>query len=156
IYGSRAESTSVLAGGAISVGGGAVNIAGNATIAGIRYSFPLMKSPSNTHSLSLGVDYKHLRKTEAAFPSDLGTAVVLSPISYLPASLSYSGLLTHHSGLTRITGTAKGYVAGTIPGGSEEDFTGNGTPEDPGQRVGSTGTFAVLQGALERVQLLPL
>src|SRR5262245_18559395 len=114
-----------------------------------------MKSPSHTHSLSLGLDYKHLNQTEAVFTSDLGTAVVLSPISYLPASLSYSGLLTHHCCLTRITGTAKGYVAGTMPGGSMEDFTGNGTPEDPGQRVGSTGTFAVLQGGLERVQMLP-
>jgi hemolysin activation/secretion protein len=44
-----------------------------------------------------------------------------------------------------------------IPGGSKEDFSGN--PNDPsgqpGNRQGSTGTFAVLQGGLDRTQPLP-
>ena len=45
---------------------------------------------------------------------------------------------------------------GTIPGGAEEDFARNpNDPNQPGQRRGSTGTFAVLQGGLDRVQPLP-
>lgn len=55
-------------------------------------------------------------------------------------------------------GTAKGYVAGMIPGGRKKDFVGDpNDPNVPGQaRVGSDGTFAVLQGGLERVQVLPM
>jgi hemolysin activation/secretion protein len=157
LYASRAESNSVLAGGAVSVGGGDLAVAGNATIAGFRYLFPLYKSQWSTHSLSVGMDYKNLEKTEAQFPQGLGTAVVLSPIQYTPVSVGYTGNFLDSYGSSRIFGTAKGYVAGMIPGGSKEDFAGNpDDPDDPGQRVGSTGTFAVLQGGLERVQLLPM
>ncbi len=158
IYGSKAISKSVLAGGAVSVGGGDVSIAGNATIAGFRYLFPLFKGPQSTHTLSFGVDYKKLEKTEAQFPGTLGTAVVLSPIQYTPVSLSYTGTFADTSGVSRMFGTAKGYVAGMIPGGEKQDFTGDpNNPNDPGQgRVGSTGTFAVLQGGVERVHLLPM
>ena len=42
VYGSKSKSNSVLAGSAISVGGGSdVKIAGNATVAGFRYIFPV-------------------------------------------------------------------------------------------------------------------
>jgi hemolysin activation/secretion protein len=72
-------------------------------------------------------------------------------------SVSYSGYLQDPYGLTSGSMLAKGYVAGMIPGGSEEDFGGN--PNDPlnqpGNRKGATGNFVVLQGSLDRYQLLP-
>jgi hemolysin activation/secretion protein len=157
IYASKAKSTSVLAGGSLSVGGGNVSFAGNATIVGIRYMFPLAEGGRGTHQLSIGVDYKRLEKTTGTFPEPLGTLTLLSPISYLPASLAYTGFLPDRFGLTRLSTSARGYIAGTIPGGSESDFTGD--PNDfntPGQaRAGSTGTFAVLQGGIDRLQELP-
>jgi len=158
LYASKAISKSVLAGGTVFVGGGDVAISGNATIAGFRYLMPIAKGLPGTHSLSLGVDYKRLEKTEAKFPGDLGTAVVLSPIQYTPATVNYTGALYDDWGYTRLTTTAKGYVAGMIPGGRKRDFVGDpNDPNEPGQaRVGSTGTFAVLQGGVDRVHLLPM
>jgi len=157
IYGSKSKSSSVLAGAAITVGGAAdVAIAGNATVAGARYIFPVFPGGENTHQLSVGFDYKRLEKTEASFP-DGGSAVVLSPIQYTPASLGYTGFYPDRYGLSKVAFTAKGYVAGLIGGGSKKDFAGD--PNDPfnhpGNRAGSTGTFAVLQGGLDRLQPLP-
>src|SRR6185295_8693546 len=157
VYASYSESNSVLAGSGVSVGaGGTVAVVGNATIAGVRYIIPLFPGGTITHQLSMGVDYKRLEPTNATFP-DGGTAVVKSPVQYTPASVAYSGFYPDRLGLTKLSLSARGYVAGTIPGGSEEDFAGN--PNDPsgqpGQRKGSTGTFAVMQGGLDRVQPLP-
>jgi hemolysin activation/secretion protein len=157
VYASKSESNSVLAGGAISVGGGGdVSIAGNATIAGVRYIVPLFPGGQSTHQLQIGMDYKRLEKTSATFPGG-GNAVVLSPVQYIPMSLGYTGFYPDRFGLTKAAFTVKGYVAGMIPGGSREDFGGN--PNDPfnkpGNRAGSTGTFAVLQGGVSRSQPLP-
>jgi hemolysin activation/secretion protein len=157
VYASKAKSTSVLAGGSLSVGGGNVNFAGNATIAGVRYMFPLTEDGWGTHQLSIGADYKRLERTTGTFPEPLGTLTLLSPIQYTPLSLAYTGFLPDRFGLTTVTTSARGYVAGMIPGGRKKDFTGD--PNDfnePGQaRVGSTGTFAVLQGGIDRMQELP-
>ena len=157
IYASKSDSNSILAGGAISVGGGGdVAIVGNATIAGIRYMFPIFPGREQTHQLSIGLDYKRLDKTTAEFPGG-ATAVVLNRIQYTPLSLGYSGFYPDRFGLTKASFTAKGYVAGVIPGGGKENFGGD--PNDPfnqpGNRKGSTGTFAVLQGGLSRSQPLP-
>ncbi len=158
VYASKSQSASVLAGSSISVGGtgGNIAIAGNAFVAGVRYIFPIFRGGESTHQLSVGIDYKNLKPTDATFP-DGETAVVLSPIAYTPFSMAYTGFYPDRFGLTKLALSAKGYVAGMIPGGTEEDFGGN--PNDPtgqpGNRQGSTGTFAVLQGGLDRAQSLP-
>jgi hemolysin activation/secretion protein len=156
IYASKAKSTSTLAGGSLNVGGGDITFAGNATVAGVRYMFPLAEGGWGSHQMSIGVDYKRLEKTEGTFPGQLGTLTLASPIQYLPASLAYTGFLPDRFGLTKVTTLVRGYVAGTIPGGSKSDFTGDSNDlNEPGQnRVGSTGTFAVLQGGIDRMQEL--
>jgi hemolysin activation/secretion protein len=156
VYASYSQSNSVLAGSGISVGGGGtVAVSGNATVAGFRYIIPLFPGGTITHQLSMGIDYKHLEPTNATFPGG-GTAVVLSKVQYTPASVAYTGFYPDRWGLMKLALSAKGYVAGTTPGGSEEDFARNQTDLDqPGQRQGSTGTFAVLQGGLDRIQPLP-
>jgi hemolysin activation/secretion protein len=157
VYASKSQSTSVLAGSSISVGGGSsVAVAGNAIVSGFRYVLPLFPGGENTHQLSLGVDYKRLEQTDATFP-DGATAVVKSPVAYTPASVAYAGFYPDRWGLTKLSLSAKGYVAGIIPGGSKEDFAGdpNNQSVKPGNREGSTGTFAALQGGLDRNQPLP-
>ena len=157
LYASHSKSSSVLAGGTAFVGGGDISVSGNATISGFRYTMPIAKSVPGTHSLSMGIDYKDLNATDATFPGNLGNAIVLGAVQYTPATMNYTGAYYDSWGYTRLTATAKGYVAGTIPGGSKEDFSGDPSnpSASPGQRRGSTGTFAVLAGGLDRVQLLP-
>jgi hemolysin activation/secretion protein len=157
VYASRSQSKSVLAGSSLSVGTADVGIAGNALVAGFRYNFPIFSGSDMKQQLSIGMDYKHLAKTEGTFPGGLGTVTVLSPIQYTPMSLAYSGLFPDRVGLSSATASVKGYVAGMIPGGDKEDFGGdpNNMLEQPGNRKGSTGTFAVVQGGLDRTQPLP-
>ncbi len=156
VYGTKAISNSVLAGTSLGVGGGAIGIAGNATIAGARYIFPIFSGGKATHQIAIGADYKRLEKTTAQFPSGLGTVTVTSPIQYLPISIGYTGYFPDSWGLTKLASTVKGYNAGLIPGGDTEDFGGNpNDPNQPGNRVGSTGDFYVVQGGIERTQPLP-
>lgn len=156
VYASKSKSSSVLAGGAISVGGGGdIGIVGNATVAGFRYILPLFAGGEQTHQLSIGIDYKRLERTTAKFP-DGASVTVLSPLQYTPMSLAYTGFYPDRLGLTRASFTTKGYVAGMIPGGAKENFAGdpNDPFEKPPNRAGSTGTFAVLQGGFDRTQPL--
>ncbi|MGA6828448.1 ShlB/FhaC/HecB family hemolysin secretion/activation protein [Nitrospira sp. NS4] len=157
VYASKSQSNSVLAGSGIALGGGGdVSFAGNATIGGARYIMPLFSGGKNTHQLSVGMDYKRLERTTASFP-DGGTATVLGPLQYTPAFLGYTGFYPDQYGLTKAALSGKGYVAGMISGGSKEDFAGdpNDPYNQPGHRKGSSGTFGVVQGALDRIQALP-
>ncbi len=156
-YVSKVISNSILGGSTLAISPGNVSVAGNATVAGVRYFFPIFEGGATTHSLTFGADYKRLEKTEATFPGNLGTAVVLSPIQYLPLSLGYSMVRPDPLGVTLFSVTAKSYWP-ILPGGKKEDFTGD--PNDPfnkpGQRRGATGKFAVVQASLDRPQALPL
>jgi hemolysin activation/secretion protein len=158
IYASKVISNSTLAGTSLPVGGGGdIAVAGNATVGGVRYFMPIFKGGKATHQLSFGADIKRLEKTEATFPGNLGTAVVLSPIQYAPASVGYSGTYPDPLGVTSFNATFTGYVAGLIPGGGKKDFQGdpNNVDEFPGNRSGSTGTFGVVKTGLSRAQPLP-
>jgi hemolysin activation/secretion protein len=157
IYGSISDTSSSLAGTSLPVGGGgAVGIGGNSKIAGLRYSFPLDTDDGIKHLFSAGLDYIRLGKSSADFGGVLGTAVVSSPVEYLPLSLGYTGILGHHSGVSALNVGLKGYVAGVLPDGKKEDFAGDpNDPDTPGNRVGSTGTFGIIHGSLDRTQFLP-
>ena len=157
-YVSKVISNSTLAGTSLPVGGGGdIAVAGNATVGGFRYLFPIFKGGKASHQLSMGADFKRLEKTEATFPGTLGTAVVLSPIQYTPASVGYTGTYPDPLGVTTLSTTLTGYIAGTIPGGRKKDFQGDPNDPDnfPGNRAGSTGTFGVVKSGLTRTQPLP-
>ncbi|MCP9450861.1 MAG: hypothetical protein NNA21_12460, partial [Nitrospira sp.] len=79
VYASKVLSNSVLAGTSLPISEGNVAVAGNATMAGMRYLFPIFKESAFKHQLSLGLDFKRLEETEATFPGNLGTALVLGP-----------------------------------------------------------------------------
>lgn len=157
VYASKVVSQSILGGTTLAISPGDVSVAGNATVAGVRYFFPVFEGGTSTHTITLGADYKRLEKTEATFPGTLGTAVVLSPIQYTPLSLGYSAVHPDSYGMTLLSATAKGYWP-VIPGGKKEDFAGD--PNDPfnkpGNRAGATGKFFVLQATFDRAQPLPL
>jgi hemolysin activation/secretion protein len=156
IYGSIADTNSSLVGANLPIGGGTVGIGGNSKIAGLRYSFPLDTDSEIKHLFSIGLDYKRLEESIADFGGVLGTAVVSSPVEYLPLSLGYTGILGHQSGVSALNIGLKGYVAGVLPDGKKEDFAGDpDDPGTPGNRVGSTGTFGIIHGSVDRTQFLP-
>lgn len=152
-YAATAHSKSNL--GATPVGGGA-DIIGNSVVAGLRYLFPIRIGSGMDHQLSLGLDYKHLDRSQATFPGGIKVTVT-NAISYLPASLGYNGIRPDEWGLTKLTMSVRGYVAGTISGGDKEDFTGN--PQDPLNMPGvchsCTGTFVAFKGGIDRDHRLP-
>lgn len=159
VYASKVLSNSTLAGTSLPVSGaGNIAVAGNATMGGFRYLFPIFKGGPLVHQLSIGIDYKRLEETKAVFPADLGTAVVLSPVQYTPASFGYTGIYPDTYGSTTFTAAFAGYVAGLIPGGGKKDFAGDPSNPDeyPGNRQGSSGTFGVVKTSLSRLQPLPL
>jgi hemolysin activation/secretion protein len=99
-----------------------------------------------------------LNESKASFSGGGGTAVVTNQVNYAPLSVNDTLLYQDNVGTSKVSGTVKGYVAGMVPGGDKEDFGGD--PSDPvnqpGNRAGSTGTFLILQGGLERWQDLPM
>lgn len=155
-YGATARSRSQLTQSPVPVGGG-LDIIGNSIIAGGRYFFPIGSGVSMSHQLSAGLDYKHLDRSQAEIPGTDISVTVTNPITYTPLSLGYNGVRPDEWGFTKVNALTRGYVAGTVSGGSKQDFQGD--PNDPlntpGFRQGSTGTFVVLQGGVERYQKLP-
>jgi len=153
-YGATAHSKARLNASPVPVGGG-LDIIGNAVIAGGRYQFPLGVWASIKHQLSLGVDYKHLDQSQAQAP-DGTTVTVSNAITYTPASIGYTGVHQDEWSFTKGTLTTRGYVAGLVAGGSKQDFEGdiNNPLNMPGVRHGSTGTFLVVQGGIDRYQRL--
>jgi hemolysin activation/secretion protein len=148
-YVATSNSGSVL--DASSINEGEVGISGNATLVGIRYAF----EPRTSQQLSIGLDYKHLGKSEAQFP-DGKTLVSTNPIVYAPVSLAYSGSERDAEGATRWSLSIKEHITDIVPGGGRKEFGGD--PENmetmPGNRDGATGTFFVLQAGAGRVQQL--
>lgn len=155
-YGATASSRAALNSSPLAVSG-ALNIIGNSAMAGARYFVPFAEGGAMTHQLSLGIDYKHLGRSRAEIPDDVGSITVSNPITYTPASIGYTGALQDQGGVTRVNLAVRGYVAGLVSQGGKEDFQGdpNDQFETPGLRRGSSGTFAVVQGGLERNQSLP-
>jgi hemolysin activation/secretion protein len=157
-YGAYSHSKTVLNGSTLPVSQGSIGIPGNSEIAGSRYIIPVDSGQKLSQQISLGIDYKQLNESKASFPGSLGTAVVTNQVNYAPLSVNDTLLYQDNVGTSKVSGTVKGYVAGMVPGGDKEDFGGD--PSDPvnkpGNRAGSTGTFLILQGGLERSQDLPM
>ncbi|BCA57070.1 conserved exported protein of unknown function [Nitrospira sp. KM1] len=155
-YGATARSRAQLDSSPIPTGGG-LDIIGNSTIAGFRYQFPLGMTGSLRHQLSVGVDYKHLGRSNAELPGTGISVTATNPLTYTPASLGYTGLARDEQGYTKLTATTRGYIAGIMPEGDKDHFAGdpNDPLETPGFRKGSSGSFIVVQGGIERYQVLP-
>ena len=153
LYAAASNSISALNGSVLTVvqQGGGIGISGNAIVFGARYIVSATPSQTTNHQLSLGVDVKLLAQNDlAAGPG--ATVVASDAVNYMPLSVSYSGLMTDGFGMNKFSATLRGNIAGILPLDDKEAFGGDPSDpyNEPGNRVGATGTFGVFQAGLER------
>lgn len=155
-YGATARSRARLNQSPLPAGGG-FEIIGNSVVSGFRYTVPFGAVGDMQHQVSVGIDYKHLGRSQAAIPGGGGSITVSNPVTYTPAFLGYLGVHQNGGGITKVTGTARGYIAGLVPQGDTADFQGdqNDALNKPGLRRFASASFAVLQGGVDRYQPLP-
>ncbi len=130
-----------------STSSGVVNVSGLAALgnglnAGLRYQIVLPDLPgaeSYSHALTLGIDRKDVQNTLALE----GVDPIVTPITYLPFSLAYTGTLARSLTLSTWHLGVTGNVAGTLEGGSSADFFANRPAK------GVNGNFVVGTMALD-------
>jgi hemolysin activation/secretion protein len=71
---------------------------GKGDIYGLQYAVPLPFYKIYSHSISFGVDYKHMRETQGTKDSPSG---IKTPITYLPFNIQYNSNLPDSLGATR-------------------------------------------------------
>ena len=127
---------------------GDVNVLGSGTTVGLRYVRPVLNTAEQTHSVTLGVDYKDLRQDTRS-----GSSVISTPLRYLPFVAAYTGSVEQGTfGRTQLNGqlvTAFRQVLRRdvdCPGGTADQFACN--------RQGGDGGFAALRADLRHA--LPL
>lgn len=127
---------------------GDVNVLGSGTTVGLRYVRPVLNTSEESHSVTLGVDYKDLKQDTRS-----GSNVISTPLRYLPFVAAYSGSV-EQSTFGRTLMTAQLVTAFrqplrrdvACPGGTVDQFACN--------RQGGDGGFAALRGDLRHA--LPL
>lgn len=120
------------------LGGGAV--IGKGKIFGLRLMKTLPAEKSSFHSLSFGMDYKDFVQDVTA-----GGAVISSPISYFPLTLSYSASHVGDTSFTEFNAALVFHLSGM--GGSQSEFAA--------RRFNARDNFFYFRGDLSHTQDLP-
>ena len=131
--------------------GGALSILGKGTNAGLRYLLPLpgsVRFPELSHELSFGVDYKDIENAVVA-----DTASIITPIKYMPFSVSWSGARTGEQAISNAKVGVNFNFAGMIEGGSKDDFQTNRGGIEAGSPV--TGNYQIVTLGLQHTARLP-
>ncbi len=92
-------------------------VTGKGNILGIRYIIPLPAMDQYIHSINLGLDYKDFDEELVTGP---GGESVLTPIKYMPASVSYSATLFDPWGQTHFSAGLNMGIRGLA--GRQQDF----------------------------------
>jgi hemolysin activation/secretion protein len=169
IYINRSESGSVLTGTELQqLYTKDITLKGNSTVSGIRYQFPLSAGGKWSHLFSFALEYKEIGPTSATI-ADIGNVTGLSTtgslevlssnaVNYLPVTLTYTGTQVDSYGLFSLNFSVKGNRAGMVGWGGKSYFGGEQStdPENmPGNRIGSTGNFAIFQAGSDLRRILP-
>jgi hemolysin activation/secretion protein len=125
---------------------------GKGVSAGFRYrsGLPAFRDAGwYEHSLSFGADRKDVENAVVA-----DEASVVTPITYMPFTLEYSGFVARPQFFTSFRLGPSFNFAGMLPGGSKNDFRNNrGGLVDPISDV--TGTFQIFKFGLQHTMRLP-
>jgi len=124
---------------------GDVNVLGKGTTAGLRWVRPVGAIAEQSHSVSLGVDYKDVQQQTTA-----GGSTISTPLRYLPLQLGYNGSFDEGAlRLTQLSLTStlafRRILARNVascPGGEADQFAC--------QRQDGDGSFATLRGDLRQ------
>jgi hemolysin activation/secretion protein len=124
---------------------GDVDVLGKGTTAGLRWITPVGALAAQSHSVSLGLDYKDVQQQTTA-----GGSTISTPLRYLPLQLGYNGSIDEgpqrltQLGLTTTLAFRRILArnVASCPGGSADQFAC--------QRQGGDGSFATLRGDLRQ------
>jgi len=158
LYSTYSESGSAIRGVNLLGFAGDISFKGSNTILGVKRIFSLESGGSWSQQLFAGIEYKQIGPTTADFPEPLGPLLVANPVNYTPVTLGYAASKIGTFGTYNVTLTAKGNHSGILPWGGKEFFGGAGPSQAetmPGNRLGSTGNFAILQAGSEFYKNLP-
>lgn len=133
--------------------GGDLSILGQGNNSGLRYLLPLPLPKAEpfslySHGLTFGADYKDIENAVAA-PG----ASIITPIKYLPFSLTWNGTRAGEQAISNAKVGVNFNFAGTVSGGSTEDFQINRGGIDPDSPV--TGTYQIITLGLQHTMRLP-
>lgn len=133
--------------------GGNLSILGQGNNSGLRYLLPLPLPKTDAfaayaHNLTFGADYKNIENSVVA-PG----AAILTPIQYLPFSLTWNGTRAGEQALTNAKVGVAFNFAGMVQGGTTEDFQINRGGIDPDSPV--TGTYQIITMGLQQTVRLP-
>lgn len=131
-----------------SLGGVAgLGLAGDTTIAGLRYAMPLPSAGTYLHSWSFGADYKNVKQ----LTNINGVPGVATPITYAVAVANYNGGWRGDGRSTQIDAAAT-LGLGTYGKGTGEYLAlrGVGTATD----TGASANFITVRGGLKHVETL--
>jgi len=91
---------------------------GKGTIFGARYGIPLSPYQLYAHTITIGIDYKDFKES-IGYTTENGTETH-TPVTYLPLSFSYSGLLQDEwGGMTQFSGGVNLSFRGIVADQSE-------------------------------------
>jgi len=124
---------------------GDVNVLGKGTTVGLRWVRPVGQIPEQSHSVSLGFDYKDVQQQTTA-----GGSTISTPLRYLPLLFGYNGSFdegAQRSTQLSLTSTLafRRILARNVPscpGGEADQFAC--------QRQDGDGSFATLRGDLRQ------
>lgn len=120
-------------------------VIGKGQIGGSRYVIPLAPYKLYSHNITLGLDYKHFDEA-VGFTTQSGQTTH-TPITYLPLSLSYNGILPDESGgTTQFNAGLNVAFRGLVSDESQFEL----------KRYKATASYLYLTVGVQRSQKLPL
>jgi hemolysin activation/secretion protein len=117
-------------------------VTGKGDIYGLQYALPLPFYKVYSHSISFGIDYKHLNETQGIQNQSGG---LTTPVTYLPVNVQYHAGLPDQTGTTRFEGGISTVVRSIVSKESEFDQ----------KRFKARADYLITKLGVERDQTLP-
>lgn len=128
---------------------GGTNVLGDGTIVGARMISPLPGRSNFSHSLTLGMDYKHFGEATKLTGAD----TVRTPISYIPFLIGYNATSQDDSGITQLGATFNFGVRGI--GDQRIDCFGQFINEFACKRFNASSNYSYVRAEASRTHTLP-